>query len=89
MKIRHVLAAGSLAAASLAPMFAASPANAIPICRAGYECSYVYYATITRTPPPIGYVYLFCNGTSSTWGKTSAYFTFSESQCGSGAARGR
>ena len=82
MKIRRVLIAGALAAAGLAPVISASPANAIPVCRAGYQCTYTYYATITRTPPPIGGLSIYCNGTSYSWGKVSGYFDFSSAECG-------
>lgn len=80
--IRRVLIAGTLVAAGAAPLFLASPANAIPICKAGYTCSYTYYATVARTPPAIGGSYIPCSGTGSSWGKTSGYFDFTSAECG-------
>ena len=79
---RRTLFAALLAVAGLVPLFAASPANAIPICRADYSCLYVYYSTPAHTTE-IGYVYMNCNGTGGSWGSISGYFTFSEVECNS------
>jgi hypothetical protein len=78
--IRRTLAAAILATAGLVPFIAASPANAIPICRAGDACLYVYYSTIARTTE-IGYLNIPCNGMPTSWGQVSGYFTFSEVEC--------
>jgi hypothetical protein len=81
--IRRALIAAILAAAGLVvPLFAASPANAIPICKAGYTCLYVYYSTPAHTTE-IGYLDIPCSGTPTSWGETSGYFTFSEAECNS------
>jgi hypothetical protein len=80
--IRRMLIAAVLAAAGLVPLFAASPANAIPSCKGGYTCLYVYYSTSARTTE-IGYTDIPCSGPGTSWGKTSAYFTFSEAECNS------
>ena len=78
--IRRTLVAAMLAAAGLTPFFAASPANAIPICKAGYACLYVYYSTIARTTE-IGYNNIPCSGLPTSWGQVSGDFTFSEVEC--------
>ncbi len=80
--IRRMLIAAVLAMAGLVPFFAASPANAIPICKAGYACLYVYYSTPARTTE-IGYLNIPCSGLPTSWGETSGYFTFAEAECNS------
>jgi hypothetical protein len=80
--IRRTLIAAVLAAAGLLPFLAAPAANAIPICRAGDACLYVYYSTIARTTE-IGYTNIPCNGQPTSWGQVSGYFTFSEVPCNS------
>jgi hypothetical protein len=78
--IRRTLVAVTLAAAGLVPLFAASPANAIPICKAGFSCLYVYYSTPARTTV-VGSASINCGGGGGLVGMTSAYFTFSEVPC--------
>jgi uncharacterized protein DUF6289 len=78
--IRRILVVAAVAAAGLVPFLTVPVANAIPICKEGYDCLYVYYSTIARTTP-IGYWSISCNGTSSHSGETSAYFNFSEALC--------
>jgi hypothetical protein len=78
--IRRTLIAATLVAAGLVPFFAASPANAIPICKADYTCLYVYYSTPARTTE-IGYSDIPCSGPGTSWGEISGYFTFSEAEC--------
>jgi hypothetical protein len=80
--IRRVLVAAALAAAGLVPLFAASPANAIPYCKAGYSCLYTYYSTVQRTTE-IGGLSIPCSGQPYSWGTTSGFFNFSEIQCNS------
>jgi hypothetical protein len=80
--IRRVLIAATLAAAGLVPFFVASPANAIPICRTGYTCLYVYYSSAAHTTE-IGYLDIPCSGNPVSWGEISGYFTFSDAECGS------
>jgi hypothetical protein len=78
--IRRMLIAAVLVTAGVVPLFAASPANATPVCKAGYTCYTAYYSTPARTTQ-IGYTDVPCSGPAVTWGKTSAYFTFSEAEC--------
>lgn len=80
--IRRSLVAILLATGGLAPFLAAPAANAIPICKAGYTCLYVYYSTIARTTP-VGYTSVSCNGLGVNSGTTSAFFNFTEAQCNS------
>jgi hypothetical protein len=78
--IRRALVVAALAAASLAPLAASSPANAIPICKGNYGCYYTYYSTIARTTI-VGAVDIPCGGRASSWGEETAYFNFSEAPC--------
>jgi hypothetical protein len=80
--IRRMLTAAVLVTAGLVPLFAASPANAIPICKGGYTCLYVFYSTPAHTTE-IGYNDIPCSGPGSSWGTASGYFTFSEAECNS------
>jgi hypothetical protein len=80
--IRRMLIAAVLAAAGLVPLFAASPANATPVCKANYTCYTAYYSTPAHTTQ-IGFTDVPCSGPAVTGGKTSAYFTFSQVVCNS------
>jgi len=50
----------------------ATPAQAIPICKADYQCIDWYYSSSTYTTL-VGSTYHFCNGTSSTIGQVTGY----------------
>ena len=78
---RRVLGAAIIGATALAPLFATTAAEANSSCPAGYECVDSYYSTAAHTTL-VGTLYLFCNGTSSTLGKTSQYIVFSDAKCG-------
>jgi|HubBroStandDraft_1064217.scaffolds.fasta_scaffold12353_5 hypothetical protein len=80
--IRRMLVAVVVAAAGLVPLFAVSPASAIPLCNTDYTCLYVYYSTSAHTTE-IGYLNVPCSGTPTSWGTVSGWFTFSEKECNS------
>jgi Family of unknown function (DUF6289) len=67
-----VLAALVSTAAACAVPAVATPAQAIALCKADYQCIYWYYSSSTYTTL-VGSTYLFCNGTSSTIGQVTGY----------------
>jgi hypothetical protein len=66
----------SAALISTAAVFAvpavATPAQAIAICKANYQCIRWYYSSSTYTTL-VGSTYAFCNGTSSTIGQITGF----------------
>ncbi|WP_329109581.1 DUF6289 family protein [Micromonospora sp. NBC_01699] len=70
--------AGTATAVIFAP---ASPAQAIPYCRAGYQCSYFYYSSNTFEDV-VGGRTIFCDGSSDTFGVTSRWLRFLDAECG-------
>jgi len=67
-----VLAALISTAAAVAVPVVATPAQAIAICKADYQCIHWYYSSSTYTTL-VGSTYLFCNGTSSTIGEVTGF----------------
>jgi hypothetical protein len=67
-----VLAALVSTAAACAVPAVATPAQAIALCKADYQCIYWYYSSSTYTTL-VGSTYLFCNGTSSTVGEVTGF----------------
>jgi hypothetical protein len=59
-------------AAAVAVPAVATPAQALPICKADYQCIHWYYSSSTYTTL-VGSTYLFCNGTSSTIGEVTGF----------------
>jgi hypothetical protein len=80
--IRRLTMVAILVAAGMVTMLSALHANAIPFCNADYSCLYVFYSTVERTTE-IGYNNIPCSGPGSSWGETSGYFAFSETECNS------
>lgn len=64
------------------PLVAAGSAQAIPACKASYQCTRTYYATADRELP-VGGVTNFCDGSIDSWGKTSRYIEVTQAKCGS------
>ncbi|GAB1512007.1 DUF6289 family protein [Actinophytocola sp. KF-1] len=64
----------------IAPLLTAVPAQSIPACLAGYQCTRIYYSDITYETPVGGYT-RFCDGTTDRWGTTSAYVETMQAQC--------
>jgi|HubBroStandDraft_2_1064218.scaffolds.fasta_scaffold1664724_1 hypothetical protein len=71
---RTIVAAAlvSTAAAFAVPVVVAVPAQALPICKADYQCIHWYYSSSTYTTL-VGSTYLYCNGTSSTVGEVTGF----------------
>jgi hypothetical protein len=80
--IRRLMMVAVLVSVGVAGLFSAPHANAIPYCKGGYTCLYVFYSTAERTTE-VGYDSIPCVGLGSSGGSTSAYFTFSETKCNS------
>jgi hypothetical protein len=78
--IRRLTMVAVLVAGGMLTMLSAPHANAIPYCKAGYSCLYIFYSTIERTTE-VGYNSIPCGGMGSSGGETSAYFTFTETAC--------
>jgi hypothetical protein len=79
--IRRVISTAALASAMVAvPLVAAAPAQSIPVCKSGYQCSRTYYSDNTYDDVVGGYT-RFCDGTSNSWGETTPYQTTSQSPC--------
>ncbi|MGW4466254.1 DUF6289 family protein [Micromonospora sp. NBC_01796] len=80
--IRRSLAmlAATAGAATAIIVGPATPAQAIPHCRAGYQCSYVYYSAADHETV-VGGRTIFCDGSSDSFGVTSRYLEFGTAQC--------
>jgi len=73
----------AIAASAIATSFAvaaATPAMAIPACRAGYQCTYTWYTDAGKTTVSGGMT-SFCDGTLDRFGTQTSYLTFSTAQC--------
>ncbi|MFK3985158.1 DUF6289 family protein [Micromonospora sp. NPDC050397] len=79
--IRRSLAALAVAAgAATALVGPASPAAAIPACKSGYQCTYLYFSSASYETI-IGGRTNFCDGTSDSFGTTSRWLEFSSAKC--------
>jgi len=79
--IRRVISTAALVSAMAAvPLLAAAPAQSIPVCKAGYQCSRTYYADNTYDDAVGGYT-RFCDGTTDEWGTTTPYQITSQAPC--------
>ena len=70
-----------VSAVAIAPLLTFVPAEAIPQCLAGYQCSRTYYADNTHGQIVGGYT-RFCDGTTDTWGRTTGFVGTSQVPCG-------
>ncbi|QFZ20746.1 hypothetical protein EKG83_28090 [Saccharothrix syringae] len=68
--------ASTLAAVGLS----GAPAQAIPACKAGYQCSRTYYADSAWTVVVGGFT-RFCDGSLDQWGETTRYVETTQVQC--------
>ncbi|CCH30885.1 DUF6289 family protein [Actinosynnema sp. NPDC047251] len=79
--IRRTIGSAVLVTAlSAAALLAAAPAQAIPVCKAGYQCDRIYYEDNTRTTV-VGGSTKFCDGSTENWGRTSRYVATHQAQC--------
>jgi hypothetical protein len=76
--IRRV--AALVSALAVAPLLFAAPAQAIPHCKAGYQCDRVWYTDATHELPVGGYT-RFCDGSTITWGQTTSYQVTTQVRC--------
>ncbi|RKR92052.1 hypothetical protein BDK92_6484 [Micromonospora pisi] len=72
-----VAAAAGVATALVGP---ASPAQAIPVCKAGYQCTYIYYSSATFETV-VGGRTRFCDGTTDSFGITTRWLELASAQC--------
>jgi uncharacterized protein DUF6289 len=63
------------------PVVAAGPAQAIPACRIGYQCTRTYYATAARDLE-VGGSTTFCDGSGDSWGTMTRYIEVTQAKCG-------
>ena len=79
--IRRVVSAAVLATTLAAiPLVAAAPAQSIPVCKAGYECTRTYYAD-NSYDLAVGGMTKFCDGTVNQWGRTTIYVETTQAPC--------
>lgn len=82
--VRRIISSAALVTALAAvPLVAAGPAQSIPACKSGYQCTRTYYQDNTYTTP-IGGFTRFCDGTIDEWGETSRYVETTQAQCPQG-----
>jgi Family of unknown function (DUF6289) len=63
------------------PVLLATPAQSIPACKVGYQCSRTYYESSTSDVVVGGFT-RFCDGTTDSWGTTTPYQVTTQSPCG-------
>jgi hypothetical protein len=79
--IRHVVRAATLVSVLIAaPLLVGAQAQAIPACKAGYQCDRVYYTDRTHEEPVGGFT-SFCDGSTISWGTTTAFQVTTQAQC--------
>lgn len=78
--IRRIVSTAALVSALAAPLLVAAPAQAIPACKAGYQCDRVYYTDATHDVVVGGFT-RFCDGSTITWGDTSSFQVTTQSRC--------
>lgn len=79
--IRQVVRTAALVLTLVAAtLFVSAPAQAIPACRAGYQCDRVYYTDRTHEDPVGGFT-LFCDGSTISWGTTTSFQVTTQAQC--------
>ena len=67
-------------AATGIPLVATGSAQAIPMCKSGYQCTRTYYAT-PGAEFPVGGWTRFCDGSTDTWGTTKGYIVVTQVRC--------
>jgi len=79
--IRQVFRTAALVSALVAaPLFVAAPAQAIPACKAGYQCDRVYFTDSTHEDAVGGFT-RFCDGSTITWGITTSFQVTTQALC--------
>ncbi|WNV86252.1 DUF6289 family protein [Umezawaea sp. Da 62-37] len=81
MTRRLVTALALVLATAGVPLVSAGSAQAIPACKAGYQCTTTYYASVDHELP-VGGTTKFCDGSVDTWGSTSRYPVVTQAKCG-------
>jgi len=82
MPRRLVRALALVFAAATISALAPAAAQAIPACKANYQCTHTYYATADRDLPIGGWT-RFCDNTVDSWGSSSRYIEVTQARCGS------
>lgn len=81
VNIRRAFSAAVLTTTMAAvPLLVAAPAESIPVCKAGYQCTRTYYTDRTYETP-VGGMTKFCDGTVDQWGTTTSYVETTQAQC--------
>jgi hypothetical protein len=62
------------------PLLVSAQAQAIPACRAGYQCDRTYYTDVTHEEP-VGGVTYFCDGSTISWGETTRFQVTTQAPC--------
>ncbi|MEV0679028.1 DUF6289 family protein [Actinosynnema sp. NPDC050436] len=79
--IRRTIGSAVLVSAlTAASLLTAVPAQAIPMCKAGYQCSRTYYSTNAHTSVVGGFT-RFCDGSTDTWGQTTRFVLTHQAEC--------
>ena len=79
--IRRVLRTAALVSTLVAaPLLVSTQAQAIPACKAGYQCDRVYYTDRTHEEVVGGFT-LFCDGSTISWGTTTSFQVTTQAQC--------
>jgi hypothetical protein len=79
--IRRVASTAALVFALVGTsILAATPAQAIPVCKAGFQCDRVYYTNATHDVPVVGFT-RFCDGSTISWGTTTSFQVTTQAQC--------
>lgn len=79
--IRRVVRTAAIVSTLVAgPLLVGVQADAIPACKAGYQCDRVYYTDRTHEEP-VGGLTWFCDGSIISWGTTTAFQVTTQAQC--------
>ena len=70
-------------AATGIPVATAGSAQAIPACKAGYQCTQTYYTTIDHEVA-VGGTTRFCDGSTDSWGVHGRYTVVTQAKCSDG-----
>ena len=70
-------------AATGIPLATTGSAQAIPACKAGYQCTQTYYNTIDHETA-VGGLTKFCDGSTDMWGVRGRYTVVTQAQCSDG-----
>lgn len=80
---RGAIAAAAAVLATTAMLVPATRADAIPMCRIGYQCSYNFFDSSEHTNR-VGWRMEWCDGTSDSEGTISPYMEFLSVKCNDG-----